>query len=87
VERIVYTRNDKDEKGSVVPASHYGIPGDWQSEMTVMVTVMFKEQEVKTQLTMQMLFASAAENGKALNLEPASRGTETEKSCRIFVKT
>jgi hypothetical protein len=80
---IVNTRNGKDEKSNVFPASHYGISGDWQSETTVMVIVMFKEQEGRTQLTMQMLFASAVENGKALNLEPTSRGTDTEKSCRI----
>jgi len=40
-ERIVFTDSFADEKGNVVPASYYGMPGDWPLEL--MVTVTFEE--------------------------------------------
>lgn len=37
-ERIVASDSFADEKGNVVPASHYGMPGKWPLELTVRVT-------------------------------------------------
>ena len=59
-ERIVYTDSFADDKGNIVPASYYGLPGDdWQLEMLVIVT--FEELEGKTKLTMQHLGLPASD--------------------------
>jgi uncharacterized protein YndB with AHSA1/START domain len=50
-ERIVCTDSFADEQGNVVPASHYGMPGDWPLEM--LVTVTFEEYEGKTKMTLR----------------------------------
>lgn len=50
-EKIVYTDNFADAKGNVVPASHYGMPGDWPSELLVSVT--FEEEDGKTIMTLR----------------------------------
>jgi len=50
-QRIVYTDNFADEKGSVVPESHYGMPGD-QSEESL-VTVTFDENGGQTTMTLR----------------------------------
>lgn len=52
MERIVYTDCFADEKGNVVPASYYELPGDtWPMEMTV--TVMFEVKDGKTKMTLK----------------------------------
>jgi len=51
MERIVYTDSFADEKGNVVPASNYGLPGDFPLEM--LVTVSFEEHNGKTEMTLQ----------------------------------
>ena len=52
MERIVYTDSFADNKGNVVPASHYGMPGDdWPLEM--LVTVMFEEFGGKTKMILR----------------------------------
>ncbi len=50
-ERIVCTDSFADEKGNVVPASHYGMPGDWPSEL--LVTVTFEEHNGKAKMTLR----------------------------------
>jgi len=50
-ERIVYTDAFADEKGNPVPASHYGMSGEWPLEM--LVTVTFEEHEGKTTMTLR----------------------------------
>lgn len=50
-ERIVYTDSFADANGNAVPASHYGMEGDWPLEL--LVTVTFEEQEGKTKLTLR----------------------------------
>lgn len=50
-ERIVCTDNFSDEEGNVVPASYYGMGGDWPLEM--LITVTFEEQDGKTKLTLR----------------------------------
>jgi uncharacterized protein YndB with AHSA1/START domain len=51
MERIVCTDSFADEKGNPVPASHYGMPGDWPQEL--IVTVTLEEHEGKTKMTMR----------------------------------
>jgi uncharacterized protein YndB with AHSA1/START domain len=50
LERIVYTDNFADEAGNVIPASEYGILGDWPAEL--LVTVIFEDQAGKTKITL-----------------------------------
>ena len=53
LERIVYTDQFADAQGNPVPASHYGVPGDWPEETRV--TVTFEELGSKTRLTLQVV--------------------------------
>ena len=50
-ERIVCTDSFADEKGNPVPASHYGMPGEWPEEM--LITVTFEEYDGKTRMTLR----------------------------------
>jgi uncharacterized protein YndB with AHSA1/START domain len=50
-ERLVCTDSFADEKGNVVPATHYGMSADFPLEM--LVTVTFEEHERKTKLTLR----------------------------------
>jgi uncharacterized protein YndB with AHSA1/START domain len=49
--KIVYTDSFADEKGKVVPATHYGFGSDFPLER--LVTVTFEESEGKTKLTLR----------------------------------
>ncbi|HEX4602894.1 MAG TPA: SRPBCC domain-containing protein [Candidatus Angelobacter sp.] len=49
--RLVYTDHFADEKGNIVPASHYGLPGDWPPE--TFVTVTFEDIDGKTRMTLR----------------------------------
>ena len=51
IERIAFTDRFADEKGNVVPVSHYGMEGDWPSEM--LVTVTLEEDGSRTIMTLQ----------------------------------
>ena len=51
LERIVCTDSFADEKGDVVPASHYGMPDDIPLEM--LVTVSFEDMDGKTRMTLR----------------------------------
>lgn len=48
--KIVTTDNFSDEKGTVVPASFYGMPGDWPDEL--LVTVTFRRLGNRTRFTL-----------------------------------
>lgn len=50
-EQIVSTDSFADAEGNVVPASHYGMKGDWPLEL--LVTVTFQEDGGKTKFTLQ----------------------------------
>jgi len=50
-ERIVLTESIADADGTVVPASHYGLPGDWPAE--VVMTVTLEERDGKTAMTVR----------------------------------
>ena len=58
-ERIVYTDCFADENGNPVPASHYGMSGEWPAEL--LVTVTLEEYEGKTKLTLQHVGLPAGE--------------------------
>ncbi len=60
MERIVYTDSFSDEKGNVVPASHYGMSGDWP--LVLPVTVTFEELDGRTRMTLQAAGIPAGEN-------------------------
>ena len=51
LERIVCTDSFADEKGEVVPATHYGMPDDISLEM--LVTVIFEDVGGKTRMTLR----------------------------------
>lgn len=51
MERLVFTDSFADEKGNVVPATHYGFGSDFPLELEV--TVTFEEQEGKTKMTLR----------------------------------
>ena len=51
LERIVLTDSFADEKGNVVPASHYGMQEEWPLEL--LVTVTFENDGGKTIMTLQ----------------------------------
>ncbi len=50
-EKIVATDSFADEKGNVVPASHYGMSGDWPLETET--TFIFEDQDGKTKFTIK----------------------------------
>lgn len=51
LERIVSTDSFADEKGNVVPASHYGMSSDFPLELQV--TLTFEEHDGKTKMTLR----------------------------------
>ncbi len=52
MKRIIYTDCFADEKGNIVPASYYGLPGeDWPLEL--LVKVSFEDQDGKTKMTLK----------------------------------
>lgn len=61
-ERLVMTDSFADEKGNTVPASHYGMSKDFPLEM--LVTMMLKEQDGKTKLTLRHLGIPSGEDSE-----------------------
>jgi uncharacterized protein YndB with AHSA1/START domain len=51
LERIVVTDSFADEKGTVVPATYYGMPDNFPLEM--LVTVTFEDVDGKTKMTLR----------------------------------
>ena len=49
--KIVYSDSFADADGKIVPASYYGMPGEWDLELTV--TVEFEEIDGKTHMKLQ----------------------------------
>jgi uncharacterized protein YndB with AHSA1/START domain len=60
LERIVCTDSFSDAEGNVIPASNYGMSGEWPLEL--LVTVTFEEYEGKTKMTLQHVGIPAGEN-------------------------
>src|SRR5665647_286224 len=59
-ERIVCTDSFSDSEGNVIPASNYGMSGEWPLEL--LLTVTFEEYEGKTMMTLQHVGIPAGEN-------------------------
>jgi uncharacterized protein YndB with AHSA1/START domain len=51
LERIVATDSFADKKGNIVPASHYGMIGDWPLEL--LVTVLIEEDKGRTRFSLR----------------------------------
>ena len=51
MERLVLTDSFADDKGNIVPASHYGMTGEWPLELGV--TVTFEELGGRTKMTLR----------------------------------
>ena len=49
-ERLVLTDSFADENGNIVPASHYGMTGDWPAAL--LITVTFEETGGRTKMTL-----------------------------------
>ena len=64
-ERIVCTDSFADEKGKVVPASHYGMTGDIPMEMRISVT--FEDLGGKTKMTLKHFGLPAGEHRSGAN--------------------
>jgi uncharacterized protein YndB with AHSA1/START domain len=62
MERIVTTDSFADADGNVVPASHYGMPGDFPLEM--LVTVTFEDLGARTRMTLRHEGMPAGEMGE-----------------------
>jgi len=65
-EKIVYTDSFADEKGNVVPGSHYGMGEDFPKEMTV--TVTFEDAGGKTKMTLVHAGMPEGEHSKMANI-------------------
>jgi uncharacterized protein YndB with AHSA1/START domain len=50
-ERLIMTDSFSDEQGNIVPASNYGMEGEWPLEL--LVTLTFEEQNGKTKFTLR----------------------------------
>lgn len=59
-ELLVYTDSFSDAEGNLVPASYYGMSGDWPLELLVRVT--FEELDGLTKLTLRHIGIPAGEN-------------------------
>ena len=74
-ERIVFTDMFADANGGVVPASHYGLGGDWAAE--IVVTVLFEELENdRTKLTLRQVGIPA---GQMTDMTAAGWSTSLDK--------
>ncbi len=78
---LVCTDSFADEKGTVVPASHYGMGGDWPKEL--LVTVTFEEQEGKTRFTLRHVGIPA---GEMSELTKAGWNESFDKLAEILAK-
>ena len=65
-EKIVCTDSFADEKGNVVPASHYGFTADYPREL--LVTVLLRERKEATEFTLHHVgFPSGSERVMAID--------------------
>lgn len=62
LEKIVCTDSFADENGNIVPASQYGMPGDWPEEL--LVTITFEDEDGKTKMTLKHVGLPEGEMGE-----------------------
>ncbi len=82
MERIVVTDSFADEKGTVVPAAHYGMEGDWPLEL--LVTVTLEEVGGRTKMTLKHAGIPA---GKMRELTEAGWNESFDKLAEYLTKT
>jgi len=63
LERLVLTDSFADEKGTIVPAAHYGMQGDWPLEL--LITVTFEVAAGKTKMTLRHVGIPTVETANA----------------------
>lgn len=74
MERLVYTDSFADEDGNAVPASHYGMPGEWPME--TLVTLELTEDGETTKITMR---SSGSPEGMASEMARAGWNESFDK--------
>jgi uncharacterized protein YndB with AHSA1/START domain len=77
---IAFTDSFSDEQGNVVPASRYGLEGDWPREMLVMAS--FEEEGIGTRMTLRHVgvparFAKDCETGWGESFDKLEECLET----------
>jgi uncharacterized protein YndB with AHSA1/START domain len=65
-ERIVMTDSFADEQGNIVPASHYGMDGDFPDQM--LITVVFEDLGDRTKMTLRHEGLPAGEHLTGANI-------------------
>ncbi len=80
--RLVYTDCFADEKGNVVPASYYGMPGDWPLEKLVTVTL----EELAGNKTKMTLRHAGIPMGKMREMAVAGWSQSFDKLADSWVK-
>jgi uncharacterized protein YndB with AHSA1/START domain len=89
-ERIVVTDSFSDEKGNIVPASHYGMAGDWPLEL--LVTVTFEELGDKTKMILRHegipsgLMRELTETGWSESFDKLADSIVTDDRTRIIAE-
>jgi uncharacterized protein YndB with AHSA1/START domain len=81
-ERLVCTDCFADEKGNAVPASHYGMAGDWPAELLVIVTL--QERQGMTTLTLEHF---GLPEGEMSRLTAAGWNGSFDKMARALERT
>jgi uncharacterized protein YndB with AHSA1/START domain len=82
--KMVITDNFADEMGTIVPASHYGMTGEWPNEL--LVTLTFEDQKGKTKFTLLHEglppgeMANSAKDGWNESFDKLEKVLEEEKS-------
>jgi uncharacterized protein YndB with AHSA1/START domain len=59
-EKLVYSDSFADGEGNIVPASYYGMPGEWPEESLIIIT--FEEHDGQTVFTLHHQGIPAGEN-------------------------
>jgi uncharacterized protein YndB with AHSA1/START domain len=85
-ERIVATDNFADEHGTIVPASYYGMTGEWPAELVA--SMSFADEKGKTKFTLRHEglprgeMTEGAKDGWNESFDKLEKVLEAEKACR-----
>jgi uncharacterized protein YndB with AHSA1/START domain len=89
-ERLVVTDSFADEKGNVVPASHYGMTGEWPLEM--LVTVTFEDIGGRTKMILRHqgipsgMMRELTETGWSESFDKLAESIVTDDRTRIIAE-
>ena len=78
-ERLVFTDSFADAEGNVVPASAYGMSGDWPQEL--LVTVTFEDHDGGTKMTLRHEGIPA---GESLDMTEAGWNESLDKLAEVL---